>query len=105
VQVVLGEFGAQQRAHQAVRELERHNVSIQNVVIADRTHRTWRRLPPPPGRHGGRERFAVVMIGDAEEIDRVREAFDRVARAEASAGAASNGERASSWEEGSVAHA
>jgi hypothetical protein len=77
VQVVLGEFDTQQEALQAVRKLERHNVSIQNVVIADRRHRTWRKLPDPPGPDVPR-RFLVVMIGEAEEIDHVRGVFNRI---------------------------
>lgn len=77
MQAVLGEFDTQHEAQQAVRRLERHNVSIQNLVIADRTQRTWRRLQAPPGQDA-RRRFLVVMIGEDSEIERVRALFGRI---------------------------
>jgi hypothetical protein len=56
-------------AQQAVRRLEQRNVSIQDVVIADRNQRTWRKL------RGGDGQFLVVMIADRPEIERARALF------------------------------
>ena len=68
---MIREFDTRWEAEQAVRRLEQHNVSIQDLVIADRTQRTWRRLHNPSEQHAPR-RFLVFMIGEPADIERVR---------------------------------
>ena len=58
-------------AQRALRALEQRNVSIQDMVIADRKQRTWRKLRDPPGMEPPRQ-YLMLMIADPPEIERVR---------------------------------
>lgn len=71
---VIGEYLTEDAATQAVRALERdHHLSIQDMVIADRSRRTWRKLRPESGKSFPEEaNFLVVMRGGAHEIARAR---------------------------------
>jgi|GEM_PF-6912476 len=71
---VIGEYSTEMAATQALRALERdHQISIQDMVIADRQHRAWRRFHPGPGRAFTEDaNFLVVMRGDAPAIARAR---------------------------------
>ncbi len=74
MQQVIGEYATEDAATRAVRALERdHHLSIQDMVIADRSRRTWRKLRPE-GRKSFAEdtNFLVVMLGDPHEIARAR---------------------------------
>lgn len=70
---VIAGYDSFEQAQRAVRSLERH-LSIQDMVIADENHRTWRRLR---SKHDGRDAaggaFLVVMTGEPRSIERARE--------------------------------
>jgi hypothetical protein len=70
---VIGEYHARLEAERAVRVLEGRGVSIQDVVVADRKHPTWRKIRPPHGKHFPTwARYLVLMRGDPQEIERAR---------------------------------
>jgi hypothetical protein len=71
---VIGEYPTEAAATRAVRALERDfQMSIQDMVIADKSRRVWRRFHPRGGRTATEEAsFLVVMRGDADAIERAR---------------------------------
>ena len=71
---VIGEYLTEDAATSAVRALERdHHLSIQDMVVADRTRRTWRKWRPEGGGTFANDaRFLVVMRGGPHEIARAR---------------------------------
>ncbi len=75
---VIGEYPTEGAAMRAVRALERdHQISIQDMVIADRNRRTWRKLRPEGGgRFAANANFLVVMRGDPSSIARARAHLD-----------------------------
>jgi hypothetical protein len=70
MQRVIAGYDSLQQAELAVRSLEPH-LSIQDVVIADKNHRTWRKLHPDRG--SIETPFLVVMTGKPDVIARARE--------------------------------
>jgi hypothetical protein len=70
MQRVIAGYDSLEQAEMAVRSLEPHLSSIQDVVIADKNHRTWRKLHPDVGRAMP---FLVVMTGKPELVARARE--------------------------------
>ena len=71
---VIGEYPTEAAATSAVRALERdYQISIQDMVIADKGRRIWRRFHPA-GKRAFAEgtQFLVVMRGDANSIERAR---------------------------------
>jgi hypothetical protein len=79
---VIGEYYSQSDAERAIRWLERQQLSIQDVVVADLRRPTWRRLHSPQG-HGFADwvNFAVVMRGERGDVERA----ERLLRAHAQA--------------------
>ena len=72
MQRVIAGYDSLEQAERAVRSLQPH-LSIQDVVIADKNHRTWRRLHPERGDIAVATPFLVVMTGEAGVIARARE--------------------------------
>jgi hypothetical protein len=73
MQRVIAGYDSLEQAEMAVRSLEPH-LSIQDVVIADKNHRTWRKLHPDVG---STMPFLVVMSGKPEVVARARELLRR----------------------------
>ncbi|MFT3925843.1 MAG: hypothetical protein QM778_25090 [Myxococcales bacterium] len=75
---VIGQYASEEEATQAVRALERdHQMSIQDLFIADRKRRIWRRFTPPQGRSFSENaNFLVVMRGEAGDIEKARKFLD-----------------------------
>jgi hypothetical protein len=71
---VIGEYPTEAAATRAVRALERdYQISIQDMVIADRNRRMWRKLHPEGSRSFGEgANFLVVMRGESTAIERAR---------------------------------
>jgi hypothetical protein len=66
MQSIIGQFQSASDAASALRLLETHGFSIQNMVIADREHRVWRKLAAS-SRDGELEgNFVVFSMDDAE---------------------------------------
>ena len=65
---VIGEYGAFGSAQDAVRGLERGGISIQNVLIVDRDHQVGRKLRAGRSNGHARQRFVVVMRGEAAAL-------------------------------------
>jgi hypothetical protein len=72
MQRVIAGYGSLAQAQQAVRSLE-SSLSIQDVVIADKHHRTWRKLHPESADTSSTRPFLVVMTGEPSVIARARE--------------------------------
>lgn len=76
MQSVIGVYPSFLEAQRAVRTLERHQVSIQDVVIADQTRRIGRPSQlssEQQDRMKGRSDFLVIMTGEASNIARATE--------------------------------
>jgi hypothetical protein len=69
MQRVIAGYDSLEQAEMAVRSLEPH-LSIQDIVVADKNHRTWRKLHPDVG---STMPFLVVMNGKPEVVARARE--------------------------------
>src|SRR5687767_10979520 len=72
MQRVIAGYDSREQAERAVRSLEPH-LSIQDVVIADRNNRTWRKLHPERADVAVETPFLVVMNGEPSVIARARE--------------------------------
>lgn len=66
MQTVVGQFETASDAAAALRVLEASGISIQNMVVADREHRAWRKLASlyEDGERAGN--FVVLSMDDAE---------------------------------------
>jgi hypothetical protein len=73
MQRVIAGYDSREQAELAVRSLEPH-LSIQDVVIADKNHRAWRKLHPDGA---FATPFLVVMNGKPDVITRARELLRR----------------------------
>lgn len=75
MRIVIGEYESLALATSAVCALE-SEISIQNIVIADQTNRTWRKRDPERDRKlrrpGAFANFLVSMSGNAQDIERAR---------------------------------
>lgn len=75
MRIVIGEYESLALATSAVSGLE-SQISIQGIVIADQTNRTWRKRDPGRDRRLRRPRsasnFLVSMTGSALDIERAR---------------------------------
>jgi hypothetical protein len=74
MQTAIGGYASQTAAEHAVRGLEAtQQLSIQDMVIADRRHNFWRKLHPPEGKNfPDWVQFVVLMRGQPDEIARAR---------------------------------
>jgi hypothetical protein len=82
MQRVIAGYESLEQAQQAVRSLEPF-LSIQDVIIADKHHRTWRRLHPERADTSSTRPFLVLMTGEPGVIARARQLL-RPRRANAS---------------------
>jgi hypothetical protein len=75
MRIVIGEYESLALATSAVYALE-SQISIQGIVIADQTNRTWRKRDPGRDRKLRRPRassnFLVSMTGNARDIEHAR---------------------------------
>jgi hypothetical protein len=73
MQSVIGTYESFEQAGAAVRSLERH-LSIQDIVVADRSYGSWRKFGHLGTQEGHAEpRFLVVMTGAAGAVEQARE--------------------------------
>lgn len=69
---VIGTYANEESATRAVRGLE-PALSIQDMVVVDLDHIVWRKVRPSKGESFPKAaHFAVLMRGEAHEIDRAR---------------------------------
>lgn len=77
MQSVIGGYDIFEDAQQAVRSLERHQISIQDVVIADQKVRSWRVASAEPRSKAPglrlNARFLVLMRGELTTVTRARD--------------------------------
>jgi hypothetical protein len=66
MQTIIGQFQSASDAESALRMLEANGFSIQNMVIADREHRAWRRLAGASEDGELEANFVVFSMDDAE---------------------------------------
>jgi hypothetical protein len=75
MRTVIGEYESMALATSAVCALQ-SQISIQSIVIADQTNRTWRKRDPSRDRKLRRPsssaNFLVSMSGNAHDIERAR---------------------------------
>jgi hypothetical protein len=73
MQSVIGSYDSFEQAGAAVRCLERH-LSIQDIVVADRSYASWRKFGHLGAPEGHAEpRFLVVMTGEVAALEQARE--------------------------------
>ena len=75
MRIVIGEYESLALATSAVNALE-SQISIQGIVIADQTKRTWRKRDPQRDRRlsppHAASNFLISMTGNAQDIDHAR---------------------------------
>jgi hypothetical protein len=72
MQSIIGSYASFEQAGAAVRCLERH-LSIQDIVVADSSHTSWRLLDQSKQQKPNAPSFLVVMTGTMGAIEQARE--------------------------------
>jgi hypothetical protein len=72
MQTIIGQFQSASDAESALRLLETNGFSIQNMVIADREHRAWRKLAASAGDGEVEANYVVFSMDDAETCAHAR---------------------------------
>ncbi len=75
MQTVIAQFRSESEATSALRQLEAHGFSIQNMVITDERRRAWRKFPQLGGEEG---RFIVYSFDDHDTTAAARAEMRRV---------------------------
>jgi shikimate 5-dehydrogenase len=70
MQGVIGQYESVGAAEAAVRNLELRGISIQNIIVADRQQRRWRRLSTNASARQGN--VLVCLIDEPQNIERAR---------------------------------